>query len=594
MQENAGGLFFDNFLKRHLFMFELGVSKTDITAFKQDVGMMGYGMHFNIVKGKETALNARAFIFRNPDTGKKIGIVVCEMAFITISIKRGVLKKLHRFHADWNYTDENLLLTAQHTHSGPGGYSHYGFYNLTIPGFVADVYQQIVEGIFDAIVQAEGNLQPATLRLAEERMPDDWEVAFNRSIKAYLTNPDAEKVDPKDTHLAVDRVMKLLRMDSADGKPLAAMNWFGVHTTSLHNDNRHINWDNKGYAADEMEKRLAAEVQNPGFLSAFAQGPAGDITPNYVWDKKKKWTRGKYESDIESAKYNGHLQQELAVKIWEKALSSPALDSDLDAGLMYVNFANVEPHPDFTNGKTGVRTGPACHGVSFFAGTVEGPGMPGVVAWASRRLSELMQGYELALSVFWGKEKRKAIRLKYKIHGRKHILVEAGERKILATRDVKNLIVPGFADQSIKNFKAHHRSGGLDVKPWTPQVLPLQIVIMGTLAIVAIPGEPTTIAGKRMRELMLKELAPRGITEVIISPYSNAYTGYITTFEEYQLQCYEGGHTVFGEYTLAAFLTKLRELAREMVKKSEERNILSLEQPVEFTQEELGKRSYAR
>lgn len=574
-------------------MFEIGISKTDITAFKKGVGMMGYGMHFNIVEGQETSLHARAFVFRHRESGRKTAVVVCEMAFVTISIKRGVLKKLHRFHPELNYTDENLLLTAQHTHSGPGGYSHYGFYNLTIPGFVADVYQQIVEGIADAIVLAEQNLHPASLRMAEAPFPEDWEVAFNRSIHAFLANPDAPQLSPKDTHLAVDRTMRLMRVDSEAGNPMGTLNWFGVHTTSLHNDNRHINWDNKGYAADELEQRLRPQLANPNFIAAFAQAPAGDITPNYVWDKKKKWTRGKFESDIESAKYNGHLQQELAHQLWEKAAESNPLQGDIDYGLVYVNFANVEPHPDFTNGVEGVRTGPACHGVSFFAGTVEGPGMPPALAWISRRASSLMQGYEYVISVFMRQEKRKALRQKYRIHGKKHILVEAGERKILATRDVKNLVIPGFADKSIRNFKSHHRSGGLDEKPWTPQVLPLQIVVLGTLALVAIPGEPTTMAGKRMREMLLTELAPRGIQEVIISPYSNAYTGYITTYEEYQLQCYEGGHTVFGEYTLAAFMTKLRELAREMVKKDDERHFPKDAYPVEFTPEELSKRSFA-
>ena len=39
------------------------------------------------------------------------------------------------------------MLTATHTHSGPGGYSHYLLYNLSIPGFVAPVHQAIVDGI---------------------------------------------------------------------------------------------------------------------------------------------------------------------------------------------------------------------------------------------------------------------------------------------------------------------------------------------------------------------------------------------------------------------------------------------------------------
>lgn len=574
-------------------MFETGISKTDITAYKKGVGMMGYGMHFNVVEGIETSLHARAFVFRDAESGKKTAIVVCEMAFVTISIKRGVLKKLNRFHPELGFTDENLMISAQHTHSGPGGYSHHGFYNLSIPGFVTEVYQQIVEGIYEAIVQADQNLRPSTLQLADGEFAPDQEVAFNRSIDAYLQNPDAKKLTPKDTHLAVDRTMRLLKISTPSGEPMAAINWFGVHCTSVHNDNRKVNWDNKGYAADQMEKEIRADAGNPDFIAAFAQGPTGDVSPNYVWDRKKKWTRGKFENDIESAKYNGGLQAAKALELFQKATENPAIESEIDTGLMYVNFAHVEPHPDFTGGVTGVRTGPACHGVSFFAGTVEGPGMPKVVAWVSRRISTLMKGYEYTISAFLSKSKRQAIFEKYRIHGPKHILVEAGERKVFATRDVKNLVVPGFVDKSLAAFKAHHRSGGLDNKPWTPQVLPLQIIILGDVAIVSVPGEPTTIAAKRIRDMLMVELAPRGIREVIIAPYANAYSGYITTREEYLLQRYEGGHTVFGEWTLAAFMTKYRELAREMVKKAEDRKISHDELPVEFTHEELSKRSYA-
>src|SRR5688572_22304609 len=107
--------------------YEAGAAIADITAFKKGVGMMGYGMYFNKVLEKGTGLNARAFVFRNVNSGKKVVFVNAEIAFITISIKRGVLKNLTRHHPELGYQYENVFLSAQHTHSGPGGYSHYGF-----------------------------------------------------------------------------------------------------------------------------------------------------------------------------------------------------------------------------------------------------------------------------------------------------------------------------------------------------------------------------------------------------------------------------------------------------------------------------------
>ena len=50
--------------------------------------------------------------------------------------------------------------------------------------------------------------------------------------------------------------------------------------------------------------------------------------------------------------------------------------------------------------------------------------------------------------------------------------------------------------------------------------------------------------------------------QVLLCTYANDYMGYVTTNEEYQEQCYEGGHTIFGQWTLAAFQTRLTTLAR--------------------------------
>ena len=68
-------------------MYHIGVAKTDITAFKLGVGMMGYGMYFNMVKGVDTDLFARAVVIKDSDSGKKVALVNAEICFITIAIE---------------------------------------------------------------------------------------------------------------------------------------------------------------------------------------------------------------------------------------------------------------------------------------------------------------------------------------------------------------------------------------------------------------------------------------------------------------------------------------------------------------------------
>jgi neutral ceramidase len=572
-------------------MYEVGTGKADITAFKKDVGMMGYGMFHNRIKGVETPLYARAFVVRDLTTKRKIAFVNAEIAFITISIKRGVMKKLKRHHADLEFEPDNVFLTAQHTHSGPGGYSHYGLYNIAVPGFVPEVYQNIVDGIVSAIVEAEGKMRPAKISFAKGSFATDIDVAINRSVKAYNQNPEVAKVSEKDAHLALDREMHLFRVDGIDGKPIGSFNFFGVHTTSIHNDNTKINADNKGYASTFLEAEMHNE--NPDYISVFAQKATGDVTPNYVWDKKKKWTRGKFEDDIESAKYNGKLQFEKAKELNALAKENgESIALGIDYALSHANFANITPDLEFTNNPQ-AKTFLSCHGVAFFKGTTEGPGMAPILVAVANFATAVVKVYDYTRAMFVNKAERTKIHEKYRIQGPKKILIETGDRRLLGTRNVTGFIVPAFIDPTIKYFKVFHKSGGLDHKPWTPQTLPLQIVTLGQVAFVAVPGEITTIAAKRLRQTVLDNLAQRGVSEVIICSYSNAYCGYITTFEEYQVQCYEGGHTPYGQWTLAAFQTKFKELAQQLLKNPEERQIDTSAAPVEFTEEELNKRTFA-
>jgi neutral ceramidase len=572
-------------------MYEVGTGKADITAFKKDVGMMGYGMFHNRIVGIETPLYARAFVIRDLTTKRKIAFVNAEIAFITISIKRGVMKKLKRHHADLEFEPDNVFLTAQHTHSGPGGYSHYGLYNIAVPGFVPEVYQTIVDGIVSAIVEADGKMRPAKINFTKGSFAPNVDVAINRSVKAYNQNPEVTKISEKDAHLAVDREMHLFRVDGIDGKPIGSFNFFGVHTTSIHNNNTKINADNKGYASAFLEAEM--KKQNPDYISVFAQKATGDVTPNYVWDKKKKWTRGKFEDDIESAKYNGKLQFEKAKELNDLAEEKgEPIALGIDYALSHANFANIAPDLEFTNNPS-AKTFLSCHGVAFFQGTTEGPGMAPILVAVASFATVVVKVYDYIRAMFVSKSERLKIHEKYRIQGPKKILIETGDRKILGTRNVTGFIVPAFIDPTIKYFKVFHKSGGLDHKPWTPQTLPLQIVTLGQVAFVAIPGEITTIAAKRLHQTVLNTLTERGIKEVVLSSYANAYCGYITTFEEYQVQCYEGGHTPYGQWTLAAFQTKFKELAQQLLKNPEDRQIDASIAPVEFTEEELNKRTFA-
>lgn len=571
-------------------MYQIGCGKADITAFVKGAGMLGYGLYFHTMEGIETSLFARAFVIADEAKGTKLTIVNCELGFITIALKKGVLAELERRKPNSGYTEETLMLTAQHTHSGPGGFSYYGIYNISIPGFVPEIYKKLVTGITDAIEQAEANKVPGTISFAKSEFALDKNVAFNRSLLQYNQNPEVvEKLTPETTNKGVNREMTLLKFTASDGKELGSINWFGVHTTSASNDLNKICSDNKGYASLFLEEEKGGD-----YVGAFAQGICGDVTPRFKYNSKRKFQRGywdgEFEDDYKSAQYNGKLQCEKAKEILDTPVEKTLqLNGGLDCGVQYVDFTRVQCDPAFTNGNLDARTGSAVMGMAFLGGAyVDGPGAHPVLVKAAGGILTLIKYFEKTKAFFLKGEYKQIIDLKYKTQGNKKLAIETNARRIFGTKHINRLIVPAWLDPSIYLLKQFFLKDGHRNKPWSARILPIQMFRIDTVALVAFPFEITTIAAKRLKESVEKRLKEKGVKEVIIVPYANSYSGYITTFEEYQVQMYEGGHTVFGEWSLAALQTKFDELCKAMLVNKEDRNILHDDLPPEFTEDELN------
>jgi neutral ceramidase len=547
-------------------MPDIGCAQADITAFKHGVGMMGYVKTGQIATDVETPLAARAFVVREGAT--RLAFVSADMCFVTSAVKRGVVDRLAARHPEGNWTDATVMLTATHTHSGPGGYSQYVFYNASVPGFVPEVYTQIVEGIVEAILEADRRAVPAAMRLASGEFGPEAPVAFNRSLAAYNANPEVVKRSPDEAHLAVDREMTLLRLDALDGRPLGAFNWFATHATSVHSDNHRVTPDHKGYAARAFES-----AESPGFVAGFCQGASGDVTPNFKHYPGKVGPRGAFEDDFESARHVAKLQLALATALHAQSASAPALSPTLDAGLMWVNFSDVAIPSDLANGEAGHRTSHAAIGARMLEGTAEGPGIPAIAGAFVRSVSALACAVERAAASLASPEARERVEAKYRAHGNKVIFAEMGVGRVLSTQGLVLSMLPGWVDQTVGHLKAMSQKGGVAPgEPWTPDVLPVQIFVFGELAIAAVPGEPTTTAGRRLRRTIETALASRGVTRVILSCYANAYSGYVTTPEEYDCQAYEGASTHFGRWTLAAYQSAYRDLAAQLLKPAHERD----------------------
>lgn len=568
-------------------MLQTGTCIKDITPDVSGITMMGWGNFKNKAFGVGMPLKCRSFVFHNPESNKKVVFSCAEIAFITIALKQGVINYLNQKGLT-EFNHENIMLSATHTHSAPGGFSHYMMYNLNSYGFINKVFDTYVINIAESIIEANNNLKDSRLFFNQGEISPEKNVAFNRSVSSYNLNPDVQKVTKEQANIAIDRTMSLLKIDSAEKIPMGVINWFAVHCTNVHSDNYLIHPDNKGYAATNFEKIIKNKEGSDNFVSAFAQSSCGDVTPNFKKFKDVPFCRGEFEDDFKSAEFNGLIQSEQAQKLFYSE-DKKELNTELDYIHTYIDFSNVKIDPEFCNGETNAKTASASIGVVMLTGTEEGPGIDNFL----RRTVELAsksftQKYFMSLS----EQQKIAFKEKIKSQGNKIIFADMGEGRILNINDLSKLPIPEYIDEVVKLLKNMAKNDAIGDKPWTPNILPIQIFIIGQLAILSVPSEFTTISAKRLKATVLNILKNRGITDIVLSGYSNAYSGYVTTREEYQAQAYEGGSTHFGQWTLAAYQTVFKRLALEFIKPENERVLDNSVQPHKFSEEEIKKRSF--
>jgi neutral ceramidase len=339
------------------------------------------------------------------------------------------------------------------------------------------------------------------------------------------------------------------------------------------NKNTAIHFDNKGHASALFEAKY------PGVVAMFAQEKAGDVSPNYHGPKGKAGRRARRSRSADHgfalALNNGGMQAGLA----EKLLTAPSgdtLSAVIDHELIYVNMANTAVDPDLANGLPDARTAPACHGMAFTCGTpVDGKGAP---RWV------LQIGHFFAFK----RDRRQG-------DEQRAVLAPQGPKKIM-TNAHNGTFLGRYPDRSWTTklaFKDLKRQGPyMRSNPLVQEVVPVQLFIIGELCIVGLPAEITTHAGDQLVEVVRQALAERGVKRVVIASYANAYVGYVTTYEEYQAQTYEGGHTLFGEWELGAFQTEFRRMARAMLNPDRTKRALDRSTRHRYETKELCGRSF--
>ncbi len=484
----------------------VGRGISDVTGPAAENGMMGYSKFGQNTTGIHQRLRSRAFVAVDQATGQRVAYVNADLGMIFQAQRDAVLTKLQARYGDL-YTERNLLLSATHTHSGPGGQSHNLAYNLSILGFQKQAFDATVDGIVESIVEAHQNLAPGTISLGRSTLTN---ASVNRSRVAFDQNPAADKAAfPQ----AIDPAVTVLRFQQS-GSDIGAISWFATHATSITNENTLISPDNKGYAAyswehDKLGVRYLDEGQ--GFVAAFPNTNAGDMSPNL----NLKPGSGPTENPLTNEQIIGDRQQTAA----EQAYNGPqaTISGSIDARMRFVDMSAVQVDGRYTPDGQQHRTCPGVVGVSTLAGSVEdGPGIAIIPEGVTNPFFELLKPFNVDVPPW-----------------------------LISCQSPKLAAVPTGLLQA------------------TPDIVPIQLVKLGQFHLVAVPGEVTIVAGLRLRRTIAAELGVP-LENVLIQGYANAYSQYVTTPEEYQLQQYEGGSTLFGKYTLPAYQQEFAGLARAL------------------------------
>ncbi|WP_199514838.1 neutral/alkaline ceramidase [Nucisporomicrobium flavum] len=484
--------------------YSVGAGIGDITGEAAEVGMLGYADPAQTTSGIASRQWARAFVVADP-AGHHVAFVSAEIDFVTQAVQMEVLKRLRARHGS-TYTDQNVVLTATHTHSGPGGFSEYTMWNLTTLGFEAPIFEAIVSGIVRAIDAADARLAPGTVKIAEGTLTG---ANVNRSLPAFNADPAADRARFPG---AVDTRMTVLRFEQG-GRPIGLLSFFATHGTSMTPANHLISADNKGYAAHLIEDGVHGVdwAHRGGFVAAFAQTNAGDMSPNL----RNGGAQGPTDDEFENTRIIGKLQADKAQQLFDSATEE--LTGPVDARGRYVDFSAVQVAGAYTPDGQPHRTCPGALGQNFTAGAEDGPGPP---------------------------------------------IVDEGDLSTNPLLLVAGIVVnPTPAEVRVCQApKDVFLGSGSQNPPWTPQIMPLQVLRIGQLAITTAPGEFTIVAGQRVRDAVGAQL-PGAVTHQILAGYANAYAGYVATPEEYDLQHYEGAATHFGRYTGPAYQQELAKLA---------------------------------
>lgn len=581
----------------------------------------------HIFNGVHLPLKSRVLTIKHPKSNSQFVYVLLDMAFASDNIRRSILEKIRVEQPD--FESAWLMITATHTHSAPAGFSDYLGYELVAPGYQPEFVETVATRTFEAIQQAWKNESGMDLVFSESEVPLDVPIAYSRkALPAYNNNPEVEEyISIEENYKATDRLWQTIAFKENDALH-STLHFFGAHPNRIGADI--ISADTRGAASDLME----AELPEDG-LALFAQNCPGDIDGEDGYRSKvdssnrvvfhpsyyKKDAHGHLHyigSELRVFQEAKYLKQE-AVRSIEAPTEQFSIAGAIDCELIYVDMSQqqipkgkyaktLHPHDYYTNDyylwgglgkvfslfnpKTRIaRTAPPTIGLGAIA-RLDDKMLKVVLA-----LERSLRHARLGLSAIKDFDKAQYVWQMYRSQGNKTVMIEGGHYLSAIGFPIGGKMYHKFSkfDMVLLELSRDNKMGLHEEHTLYPTIVPIQIAIIGNVAILGISGEPGNIAGQRIERAVLEHLKARGVKRVIGNGYANENTGYIFTPEEYPSQFYptQCGFVLYGKWTEPAFRYRFEQLAKLMLleKAEREQHIDRSIQPPVFSKEWYEKAS---
>jgi len=291
-----------------------GVAKVDITP---PTGVLMWGYFDRLTPSKATLdpLYARVLVLEVGET--RLALVALDLgrAFGPASLAR--LREAARKSSGISY----LVVVASHTHAGP---------------VIQDEYPagQVPAWETADLEKIEAAIDEARAHAVEARLGADRGVAYigyNRrrvnpdgTVTMFWSNPTKVPTSP------IDPTVSVLRVDTADGKPLAVLVNYACHPVVFGADNLEYSADFPGVMTATVESQLE-QAGGTKPLCFFLQGAPGDINPYYA-------TISRQQDTVKWRDWTGQRLGEEAARVAKSIRTEPVADPSLQFVEDTLNF----------------------------------------------------------------------------------------------------------------------------------------------------------------------------------------------------------------------------------------------------------------